>query len=83
MSSPSVLRNYGRKPGPESNTEALPAVTEYRRLATVELPAAINRYPTSRHALVSLSPKTGRQHQLRRHTKHIAHPDATAGQTAR
>jgi tRNA pseudouridine65 synthase len=46
--------DYGRKLGPESTAEALPAVTGYRRLATVELPEAVDRYPTSRYALVSL-----------------------------
>jgi tRNA pseudouridine65 synthase len=74
--------DYGRKFSADSPTEALPAVTEYRRPATVELPDAVDRYPTSRYALVELLPKTGRQHQLRRHLKHIAHPiigDATWG----
>ncbi len=74
--------DYGRKFSPGSPTEALPAVTDYRRLATVELPVPVDRYSTSRYALVELSPKTGRQHQLRRHLKHIAHPiigDATWG----
>lgn len=50
------------------------AVTDYRRLATVELPYAVDKYPSSRYSLVELSPKTGRKHQLRRHMKHIAHP---------
>lgn len=62
--------------------EAQPADTDYRRLATVDLPYAIERYPTSRYALVVLTPRTGRRHQLRRHMKHIAHPivgDATHG----
>jgi tRNA pseudouridine65 synthase len=74
--------DYGRKLGAESKAEALPAVTEYRRLATIELAEAVDRYPTSRYALVGLGPKSGRQHQLRRHMKHIAHPiigDATWG----
>lgn len=74
--------DYGRKPGPDGKAEALPAVTEYRRLATVELPDAVDRYPTARYALLELQPRTGRQHQLRRHMKHIAHPiigDATWG----
>jgi tRNA pseudouridine65 synthase len=59
-----------------------PAVTTYRCLATVELPVAVDRYPTSRYALVELQPQTGRRHQLRRHMKHIAHPvigDTTHG----
>ena len=58
------------------------ARTRFRRLATVELPHAVDRYPTSRYALVELFPETGRRHQLRRHLKHIAHPiigDATYG----
>lgn len=58
------------------------AQTRYRRLATVELPYRVDRYPSSRYALVELEPLTGRWHQLRRHMKHIAHPiigDATHG----
>jgi tRNA pseudouridine65 synthase len=63
-------------------TEAQPACTHFRRLASIELPYAVDRYPSARYALVELSPKTGRQHQLRRHMKHIAHPivgDTTYG----
>ena len=66
--------DYGRRVAPDVRTDGLSAVTEYRRLATAELPVAADRYPTSRYALVSLTPRTGRQHQLRRHMKHIAHP---------
>lgn len=58
------------------------AVTRYRRLATAEIPAQVDRYPTSRYALLELEPVTGRRHQLRRHLKHISHPiigDATYG----
>ncbi|MFC3851662.1 pseudouridine synthase [Salinispirillum marinum] len=50
------------------------AVTDFTRLATVELPVAVDRYPTSRYALVQLHPRTGRKHQLRRHMKHLRHP---------
>ena len=50
------------------------AQTEYERLATVELPYAVSRYPVARYSLVSLRPKSGRKHQLRRHMKHIFHP---------
>ena len=50
------------------------ALTHFRRLATTEIPVAIERYPTSRYSLVELYPKTGRKHQLRRHMKHINHP---------
>lgn len=58
------------------------ARTEYRRLGILEVPVAIDRYPTSRYAWVELRPQTGRRHQLRRHMKHISHPiigDATHG----
>ncbi|MFT3849971.1 MAG: pseudouridine synthase [Propionivibrio sp.] len=58
------------------------AITRFRRLAAVELPYSVNRYPTSRYALLELKPETGRRHQLRRHLKHLAHPiigDATYG----
>ena len=68
--------------GDQCATEAQPAVTRYTRLATVELPYAVDRYPSSRYALLDLEPLTGRKHQLRRHLKHIAHPiigDATYG----
>ena len=58
------------------------AITDYRRLATTELAQRVDRYPTSRYALLELTPLTGRRHQLRRHLKHLAHPiigDATYG----
>jgi len=68
--------------GEQSSNEAQSALTHYRRLAEIELPFAVDRYPSSRYALLELDPKTGRKHQLRRHLKHIAHPiigDATHG----
>lgn len=71
--------DYGRA---LKEAEAQSARTDYRRLATIELPYAVDRYPTARYALLALTPHTGRRHQLRRHLKHIAHPivgDATHG----
>jgi len=68
--------------GEQSSTEAQPALTHFRKLAEVELPVAVDRYPSSRYALLELEPITGRRHQIRRHLKHIAHPiigDATHG----
>jgi tRNA pseudouridine65 synthase len=59
-----------------------PCRTAYRTLATVELPQRVDRYPTSRYALVELEPETGRRHQLRRHLAHLSHPivgDSTYG----
>ncbi|SFO00267.1 tRNA pseudouridine65 synthase [Formivibrio citricus] len=58
------------------------ALTRYQRLACAEIPVQVDRYPTSRYALLELEPVTGRRHQLRRHLKHISHPiigDATYG----
>ena len=50
------------------------AVTRYRRLDTVEIPFAVDRYPQSRYSLVALHPQQGRKHQLRRHMKHLGYP---------
>lgn len=60
------------------------ACTRYQRLATTELPVAIEGYASSRYSLVELYPETGRQHQLRRHLQHISHPiigDTNYGRT--
>lgn len=68
--------------GEKSSDEAQPALTDFRRLAVCELPHQVDRYPTSRYALLELTPHTGRRHQIRRHLKHIAHPiigDSTFG----
>lgn len=68
--------------GTASSTEAQEALTHFRKLAEIELPVAVDRYPSSRYALLELEPVTGRRHQIRRHLKHIAHPiigDATYG----
>ncbi len=54
--------------------ETQEAQTQYQRLATVELPFPVSRYPVARYSLVKLFPRTGRKHQLRRHMKHIFHP---------
>jgi len=67
---------------PDAAGEAQAALTLYRRLAATELPYRVDRYPSSRYALLELKPQTGRRHQLRRHLKYLAHPiigDATYG----
>ena len=68
--------------GERSSIEAQPALTNFQKLAEIELAVAVDRYASSRYALLELNPITGRRHQLRRHLKHIAHPiigDATYG----
>jgi tRNA pseudouridine65 synthase len=67
--------------GPQS-LEPRTATTHYRRVATYELPVHVDRYPTSRYALIELSPQGGRRHQLRRHLAGASHPivgDSTYG----
>lgn len=67
---------------PVAQTGPKPARTLFRRLGTVELPRRVDRYPTSRYALLELQPDTGRRHQLRRHLAHVSHPiigDSTYG----
>jgi tRNA pseudouridine65 synthase len=49
------------------------AVTAYRRLATGELSEPSGVFPTSRYALLTCVPDTGRWRQIRRHLKHIFH----------
>lgn len=58
------------------------AITFYHPLAQCEIPLSTGKYPTSRYTLLSLIPKTGRKHQLRRHMNHFSHPivgDSTYG----
>jgi len=77
-----LVRMADEHAGIVASAAAQPALTRYCRLATVELPYRVDRYPSSRYALLELEPLTGRWHQLRRHLKHIAHPiigDATHG----
>lgn len=52
------------------------AVTGFRTLARGELPVPVGRFATARYALLEVVPRTGRQHQIRRHLKHAAHPVA-------
>ena len=58
------------------------AKTEYRRVATAEMPFSVGRYNSSRYSLITVTPHTGRKHQIRRHMKHVFHPvigDTTHG----
>ncbi len=69
---------------PRPDGERKPAITHWRRLATTEVPIAINRYPQQRYALVEVIPETGRYRQIRRHFAHLRHPligDTSHGRT--
>jgi len=50
------------------------ALTRYQCLAQVEVAVPVGRYPTARYSLVRAWPVTGRNHQIRRHFKHLRHP---------
>jgi tRNA pseudouridine65 synthase len=70
---------------PASGRPPRPARTGYERLETFEIPHRVDRYPSSRYALLRLRPQTGRRHQLRRHLAHLSHPivgDSTYGKGA-
>lgn len=70
---------------PARRSEPQSALTTYERLATFEIAHRVDRYPTSRYALLRLRPRTGRRHQLRRHLAHVSHPiigDSTYGKGA-
>lgn len=57
----------------EGRNAAKPARTRYRRVATLELPYPVDRYPSARYSLVAVEPLTGRRQQIRKHFKHISH----------
>ncbi len=57
----------------DGNGIAQPARTRFRCLARVDLPHAVDRYPSARYSLVAVTPLTGRRQQIRRHFKHVSH----------
>jgi len=61
-------------PGARETGPRREARTQFRRLATIEVPIALGRYPQQRYALVSAEPETGRFRQIRKHLAHIHHP---------
>jgi tRNA pseudouridine65 synthase len=61
-------------PGSRETGPRRDARTDYRRLATVEVPIALGRYPQQRYALVLAEPQSGRFRQIRKHMAHIHHP---------
>ena len=63
----------------EGDRVARPARTRYRRLARVELPLPVDRYPTARYSLAAVTPLTGRRQQIRKHVSHHLIGDTTHG----
>lgn len=57
----------------DKDSEALDAITRYKKLNQVELPFAASKFPTCRISLVEVYPETGKMHQIRRHFAHIRH----------
>lgn len=58
----------------EPHKEPAEAITEYRRLAMMELPYSLGKFPTVRYSLAEVFPRTGRKNQIRKHFAHISHP---------
>ncbi|WP_267740427.1 pseudouridine synthase [Myroides injenensis] len=56
------------------NGQLQDARTSYKTLQRVEVAVPFGKHDTSRYSLVEAYPETGRQHQLRKHFKHIFHP---------
>ena len=70
-------------PGSRETGPRREARTRYRRLATVEVPIALGRYPQQRYALVLAEPETGRFRQIRKHWRtSITRSSATASTAA-
>ena len=55
------------------NSPKKPALTRYRRLATIEVPIALGKYAQQRYALMAVDPETGRYRQIRKHFHHVSH----------
>lgn len=61
-------------PGSKETGPRREASTRYRRLATIEVPIELGRYPQQRYALLLAEPESGRFRQIRKHLAHIHHP---------
>lgn len=59
---------------PKAEMPAMPAMTDIRRLDSVELPVQVDRYPVARYSLMEARPLTGRRHQIRRHLSRRGYP---------
>ena len=72
----SLVYKHDKKAEPfaKLDQQAQTAITHFKRLAQVQLPIRVGKWPTARYSLVEAQPHTGRKHQLRRHFKHILCP---------
>ncbi len=50
------------------------AVTHFYNNKHTEVKIPFGKHPTSRYSLIEAFPKTGRQHQIRKHLNHLRHP---------
>jgi tRNA pseudouridine65 synthase len=50
------------------------AITRFKTLKKTEIDLPFGKHPTSRYSLIEAYPQTGRQHQIRKHCKHLKHP---------
>jgi len=58
----------------EGKGEEQEAISAYEPLGRIEFPWPVAGFPTARYTLLTITPHTGRWHQLRRHLAHIRHP---------
>lgn len=58
----------------DKDHEKKDAVTSWRRLATIQIPIAMGKFPSVRYSLVEVFPETGRFHQIRKHFHHMSNP---------
>lgn len=77
-----VILDYALKEELDAKSDAMArtdkppqnAVTAFQTLASYEFQTPVDKFPTSRYALVQARPQTGRKHQIRRHLHHLGHP---------
>jgi tRNA pseudouridine65 synthase len=50
------------------------AITVFYNNKHTEVEIPFGKHPTSRYSLIEAFPKTGRQHQIRKHLNHLRHP---------
>jgi len=50
------------------------AITFFQKIKQTELDIPFGKHLTSRYSLIEAIPKTGRQHQIRKHLNHLRHP---------